>query len=92
MGTDALGHAISSDLVNWEQLPIALYPDDLGYIYSGSVVVDINNTSGLKSGEEDLLVAIFTHHSVDKEKAGSHDHQYQSMAYSNDKGRTWIKI
>lgn len=85
------GHAVSTDLVSWEHLPIALYPDDLGYIFSGSAVVDKNNTSGLKSGDEDVMVAIFTHHSMDKEKAGTHDHQYQSIAYSNDKGRTWVK-
>ncbi len=85
------GHAISTELVEWEHLPIALYPDDLGYIFSGSAVVDKNNTSGLKTGEEGVMVAIFTHHSMEKEKAGTHDHQYQSIAYSNDKGRTWVK-
>jgi fructan beta-fructosidase len=85
------GHAISTDLLNWEHLPIALYPDDLGYIFSGSAVVDKDNTSGLKSGDEDVMVAIFTHHNMEKEKAGTHDHQYQSIAYSNDKGRTWVK-
>lgn len=85
------GHAISTDLINWEHLPIALYPDDLGYIFSGSAVIDKDNTSGLKSGEEEVMVAIFTHHSMDKEKVGTHDHQYQSIAYSNDKGRTWVK-
>ena len=46
------GHAISADLVHWKQQPIALYPDSLGYIFSGSVVVDKNNTSGFgKNGK-----------------------------------------
>ncbi|MEO7049803.1 MAG: glycoside hydrolase family 32 protein, partial [Ferruginibacter sp.] len=40
------GHATSKDMVHWEQQPIALYPDSLGYIFSGSAVVDSNNTSG----------------------------------------------
>ena len=41
------GHATSTDLVHWEEGPIAIYPDSLGYIFSGSAVVDKNNTSGL---------------------------------------------
>ena len=41
------GHAISTDLVHWEHMPIAIYPDSLGYIFSGSAVADYNNTSGL---------------------------------------------
>ena len=40
------GHAVSKDLVTWEHLPIALYPDELGYIFSGSEVIDWKNTSG----------------------------------------------
>lgn len=54
------GHAVSRDLVHWEELPIALYPDELGTIYSGSAVVDENNTSRLFHGEGGL-VAVFTH-------------------------------
>ena len=44
------GHAVSQDLVNWEHLPIALYPDSLGYIFSGSAVIDWNNTSMWSAG------------------------------------------
>ena len=39
------GHAISKDLVYWDNLPIALFPDSLGYIFSGSAVIDWKNTS-----------------------------------------------
>ena len=76
------GHATSTDLFNWQDLPIALSPDNLGTIFSGSAVIDINNTSGFKNGNEDPMVAIFTHN-------GSQ--QYQSLAYSNDKGVSWTK-
>ncbi len=85
------GHAVSKDLVSWEHLPIALYPDSLGYIFSGSVVVDENNTSGFQTGKEKPLVAIFTYHDMVKEKAGRNDRESQGIAYSLDKGRTWVK-
>ena len=85
------GHAVSTDLVSWEHLPIALYPDSLGYIFSGSAVIDWNNTSGFGSDENPPMVAIFTHHLMEGEKAGRTDYQYQSIAYSLDKGRTWTK-
>src|SRR5688500_9393061 len=44
------GHAISQDLVHWTHQPVALYPDSLGYIFSGSCVVDANNVTGFKTG------------------------------------------
>lgn len=72
------GHAVSSDLVHWQTLPIALYPDAIGPIWSGSAVVDANNTSGLVPGGG--LVAIF-----------SYENQSQGIAYSRDRGRTWVK-
>ncbi|MBC8570905.1 GH32 C-terminal domain-containing protein, partial [Zongyangia hominis] len=78
------GHAVSTDLINWTELPIALYPDELGTIFSGSAVVDEYNTSGFftDTPEKKGLVAIFTH------DGGG---QKQSIAYSTDKGRTWTK-
>lgn len=78
------GHAISSDMVHWEEYPIALYPDKFGTMFSGSAVVDVNNTSGFftNTPEKKGLVAIYT-------SAGAT--QQQSIAYSTDKGRTWIK-
>jgi len=85
------GHAVSKDLMHWKELPIALYPDSLGYIFSGSAVVDSNNTSGFGKKGKTPLVAIFTHHSPKGEKAGKNDFQNQSLAYSLDNGETWKK-
>lgn len=85
------GHATSKDLVYWEHQPVALFPDSLGYIFSGSAVADVNNTSGFGSGGKTPLVAIFTHHDPKGEKAGSATFQNQSLAYSLDDGKTWTK-
>lgn len=85
------GHAVSNDLVHWEHLPIALYPDSLGYIFSGSVVVDVNNSSSFGTNAKPPLVAIYTYHSPEKERAGRIDYQTQGIAYSLDNGRTWKK-
>ena len=76
------GHATSSDLFNWEDLPIAISPDNSGTIFSGSAVIDANNTSGFKSGTEDPMVAVYT-------LAGAQQHQ--SIAYSNNGGLNWTK-
>jgi fructan beta-fructosidase len=85
------GHATSSDLVQWKEQPIALYPDSIGMIFSGSAVLDNNNTSGLGRGGIAPLVAIYTQHYMPGEKAGRTDFQNQSIAYSLDEGKTWTK-
>ncbi|MGD1890759.1 MAG: glycoside hydrolase family 32 protein [Cyclobacteriaceae bacterium] len=86
------GHAISQDLVHWEHLPIALYPDSLGYIFSGSAVVDHNNTSGLGAEGNSPMIAIFTYHDPPKEGEDPDNYlQTQGIAYSNDRGRSWTK-
>jgi len=85
------GHAVSGDLIHWKNLPIALYPDSLGYIFSGSAVIDWDNRSGLQSGDSPAMVAVFTQHSEKRLKEGRTDYQNQSIAYSNDKGRTFKK-
>lgn len=85
------GHAVSRDLIHWEHLPVALYPDSLGYIFSGSVVLDEQNSSGFQKGKEKAMVAIFTYHDINGEKSGSNHFQTQGIAYSNDRGRTWKK-
>jgi fructan beta-fructosidase len=85
------GHATSKDLVTWDHQPIALYPDSIGMIFSGSAVLDKNNTSGLGRNGINPLVAIYTQHYMPGEKAGRTDFQNQSIAYSLDEGKTWIK-
>lgn len=85
------GHAVSADLVHWEHLPIAIFPDSLGYIFSGSAVVDWNNTSGFGTDENPPIIAIYTIHDMEIEKAGGLEDETQGIAYSLDKGRNWIK-
>ena len=85
------GHAVSTDMVHWEHLPIGLYPDSLGTIFSGSAVVDVKNTSGLGTADNPPMVAIFTYHSEEKARAGRKDFQTQGIAFSVNNGRSWTK-
>lgn len=85
------GHATSSDLIHWQHKKIALFPDELGYIFSGSAVMDLDNTSGLGTKENPPMVAIFTYHNMEFEKAGKTNMQNQGLAYSLDAGETWTK-
>jgi len=85
------GHAVSNDILHWKHLPVALYPDSLGYIFSGSAVTDRENTSGLGDGIFPPLIAIFTSHNGKLEQDRSEKFQSQGLAWSNDKGRTFKK-
>jgi len=76
------GHAVSRDLIHWKELPIALYPDEHDDIFSGSAVIDWNNTSGFQKSDEPPIVAIFT--SAGKPFT-------QGIAFSHDRGRTFTK-
>ena len=73
------GHSTSTDLVNWHHEPLALFGDGLGTIFSGSCVLDKNNTAGYG---DSTVVAFYT-------SAGPS--QTQSMAYSTDGGKTFTK-
>ncbi len=73
------GHSTSRDLLNWNDEGTAIAPDALGTIFSGSCVVDRNNTAGFGEG---AVVAFYT-------SAG--ENQTQSMAYSTDDGKTFTK-
>jgi len=72
------GHAVSSDLVHWRQLPTAMFPWGKSAAWSGSAIVDKDNVTGFKKGPNDLLVAIYT-------RTG----RGEALAYSNDRGRTF---
>ena len=85
------GHAISTDMISWKEQPIAIYPDELGYIFSGSAVVDHNNSSGFGKDGAIPIVAMFTSHDPIKEKEKKTDVESQSIAYSLDEGLTWTK-
>jgi fructan beta-fructosidase len=85
------GHAVSTDLVHWKHLPVALAEENSVMIFSGSAVVDWNNTSGLcrnpdprNPEDKSCLIAIYTAHIEGT-------NQSQHIAVSNDRGRTWTK-
>ncbi|MEU8911259.1 GH32 C-terminal domain-containing protein [Streptomyces mirabilis] len=84
-GDMSWGHAVSKDLVHWTQLPLALAHDDNEMVFSGSAVVDRDNTTGFGTKKDPAMVAIYTSYS----KATGI--QAQSLAYSTDRGRTWTK-
>ncbi|MFI1356759.1 GH32 C-terminal domain-containing protein [Streptomyces sp. NPDC020898] len=84
-GDMSWGHAVSRDLVHWEELPLALSHDDEEMVFSGSAVVDWNNTTGFGTKKNPPMVAIYTSAYKDGGK------QAQSLAYSTDRGRTWTK-
>ena len=83
-GNMSWGHAVSRDLIRWKQLPAVMYPDTLGAIYSGSAVVDKDDTAGFG---KNTMVAIYTTSYRDKKVK----YQQQNIAYSYDNGRTFTK-
>ncbi len=80
------GHAVSRDLVHWTELPVALYPDELGAMSTGCAVVDHANTSGLGSSGAPAVIAIYT-----AGHASWTPGFVQCLAISTDGGSTWSK-
>ena len=85
------GQAVSRDLLSWDERGEALYPDELGTMFSGSAVVDWKNTSGFGTGTEPPIVLMYT-------AAGGAGPQSrgkgfsQGLAFSNDRGKSWTKF
>ena len=77
------GHATSRDLVHWTEGDEALYPDEMGPMFSGSAVVDWQNSSGLGAGDKPPIVLIYT-------AAGNPT--VQCLASSSDGGQSWSKF
>jgi fructan beta-fructosidase len=77
------GHAVSNDLVHWTEVGDALYPDEFGTMFSGTAVIDHNNTSGFGTNDNPPFMVFYT--------ADNPDREVQCMAYSLDKGRTFTK-
>jgi fructan beta-fructosidase len=86
-GNMTWGHAVSTDMIHWVELGDAIHPNRLGTIFSGSAVVDVNNTAGFQTGDEKVIVCIYT--SAGGTNPMSKGQPFtQSIAYSNDRGRT----
>ncbi|WDS37137.1 glycoside hydrolase family 32 protein [Pseudoxanthomonas sp.] len=89
-GNMSWGHASSADLLHWTEHPVAMANTPQEDIFSGSIVLDAHNRSGLGNGDSPVLVALYT--SVYKEGTGhAPGTQAQSLAYSTDGGTSWHK-
>ena len=89
-GNMTWGHAVSPDLVHWTQLRNAIEPDRMGTIFSGSAVVDWENTASFQTGPEETLVAIYTAAGGTSPESKGQPFT-QCIACSNDRGRTFTK-
>ena len=82
------GHAVSRDLVTWEELPDTLWPDERGVAVSGSCVVDHHNSSGLGSEGRPPMMVFYTAYGGSNRL--SHGRSVDvCIVYSTDRGRTW---
>ncbi len=84
------GHAVSTDLLHWQELPVALREENGVMIFTGSVVIDEHNSSGFCADNRPCMVAVYTGHTPEMKSHSAL--QTQNMAYSNDRGRTWTKF
>lgn len=89
-GNMTWGHAVSKDMVHWTQQENVLLPDRMGTMFSGSAVVDWNNTAGLAKGDEKTIVLIYTAAGGSSPESKGQPFT-QCIAHSTDGGRTFTK-
>jgi fructan beta-fructosidase len=89
-GNMTWGHAVSRDIVRWKQVENTLEPDSLGTMFSGSAVVDWENTSGFQTGVEKPIVLIYTAAGGTSPESEGQSFT-QCLACSTDGGQTWVK-
>ena len=92
-GNMTWGHAVSEDMVHWEELDDEIHPDKLGTIFSGTATIDWDNSAGLQEGDEKTIVAFYTYCGPCEQfgKPGGDEPFTQAMAYSTDGGKTFTK-
>lgn len=83
------GHATSTDLIHWQEQETALFPDELGVMFSGSAIVDERNLLGLKQGDTDVILLFYTAEPISQLSKGRET--TQCLAYSTDNGKTFVK-
>lgn len=93
-GNMTWGHAVSTDMVHWEQMPHAITPYGSGYVFSGTGVVDHNNSLGKQVGDNKTLVLLYSYAVDTRPRFGvltppEKTEYYQGLAYSTDRGRSF---
>lgn len=84
------GHAVSSDLISWFPRPLALFPDEMGTMFSGSAIIDMENVSGLGDGTQAPILLFYTAAGGSGELSAGQPFT-QCLAYSTDGGHVFRK-
>jgi len=84
------GHAVSRDLIHWENRDIALFPDEMGTMYSGSAIVDRDDMLGLGTKDKPVVLLFYTAAAGRNLLSGDRK-PTQCIAYSTDGGESFTK-